>query len=126
MLDCAHAVTPCTGNNTVTTRYQGITGNYALQQYSLDPNSVSGMISDPPIFSNAEHGGASWYSWDLVDAGHVTTTPEGYVESHVDAFNGVLLTPFHFLADFLPSLFINPKPGVQGPTYTCSPVGGCH
>jgi len=126
MLDCAHSMSPCMGNDPVTTRYQGPTGNYALVGSALDPNSVSGMIPDPSFTSNFMHGGASWYTWNLIDTGHVATNVSGFVESHYDAFNAVLLTPLHVIFDVLPSFFINPRPGVSGPTYTCSPIGGCH
>jgi hypothetical protein len=125
MLDCAHSVTSCSGNDLITTRYQGLAGNHALVGSTLDQTSVTGMIPDPSITSNVMHGGRSWYDWNLISTGHVATF-NGNVESHFDTFSPIFLTPFHFLVDVLPSFFINPKPGVPGPTYVCSPVGGCH
>jgi hypothetical protein len=113
------------GGETVSTRYQGLAGNYSIPRYALDLNSVQGMIPDPSMTSNAMHGGPSWYDWSLVGTGHVATL-NGAVESHFDTFSPIFLTPLHFVFDVLPSFFINPKPGVPGPTYTCSPGGGCH
>jgi hypothetical protein len=109
--------------NAVTTRYQGLAGNYALVGNML--GSVTGMIPDPSITSNAMHGGPSWYDWSLIGTGHVATNQYGEVESHYDTFSPIFLTPLHFLYDVLPSFFINPKPGVLGPTYICSPGEGC-
>lgn len=126
MLDCAHSATPCAGSNQVTTRYQGLAGNYALGGSTLNSTSVTGMIPDPSITSNAMHGGVSWYDWSLIGTGHVATNPYGEVESHFDTFSPIFLTPLHFLFDVLPSFFVNRAPGVAGPSYTCSPGVGCH
>lgn len=82
------------------------------------------MVEDPVLFSNYEHGRPSAYSWDFMDAWHVAQY-RGSVESHQDLFNGVLAFPLHFLFDYVPSLFISPKPGVPGPTYTCGLGLGC-
>jgi hypothetical protein len=110
----------------VTTRYQGLAGNYALVGSTLNSASVTGMIPDPPITSNVMHGGPSWYDWSLVGTGHVATNQLGEVESHQDSFSPIFLTPLHFIFDVFPSFFINSKPGVPGPIYTCSQVGGCY
>ncbi len=122
LVDCQHSTTPCKGNDTVTARYQGITGNYALAGSTLNDASVTGMIPDPV---ESTHDGPSWYGWSLVNTAHVATY-NGDVETHFDAFNPIFLTPLHFLFDYVPSLFINRKPGVPGPMYTCSPGRGCH
>jgi RHS repeat-associated protein len=126
LLDCQHSSTPCSGGENVTTRYQGLAGNYALVNSTLNSASVTGMIPDPSITSNIMHGGPSWYDWSLVGTGHVATNPYGEVESHFDTFSPIFLTPLHFLFDVLPSFFINRAPGVTGPSYTCTPGVGCH
>lgn len=125
MLGCQHGTVACVGGETVTTRYQGITGNYTILNDPFDDASTAGMIPDPALFSNWEHGGPSWYTWDVLNAGHVTAGTNGNVEAHFDNWNGVLAAPLHFIFDFAPSLFINPKPGIPGPTFVCAPVGGC-
>ena len=117
VLDCQHSSSAChgfgAGSDPVTTRYQGLAANYTVLGSSLDPASVNGMISDPAAFSIANHGGPSWYDSNLVSTGHVAVTPSGAVESHFDSFSPMFLNPLHFLFDYLPSLFINPKPGVN-------------
>jgi len=124
-LDCQHSATPCVGGEKLLSRTEGVTTNYRIQGFALDPNSMGGMIRDPSFFSNMVHGGPSWYTRGILDAGHVATY-QSDVESHFDLFNGVLAFPLHFLFDYLPSLFINTHPGVTVPTYTCSPIGGCN
>jgi|GEM_PF-6974532 len=126
LLDCQHSAAPCTGGETVTTRYQGLVGNYALANSTLNRASVTGMIPDPSITLNVMHGGPSWYDWSLIGTGHVATTPSGAVESHFDTFSPIFLTPLHFLFDVLPSFFVNRAPGITGPTYSCTPGVGCH
>jgi RHS repeat-associated protein len=126
LLDCQRSAAPCTGGETVTTRYQGLAGNYALVGSKLNSASVTGMIPDPSITSNVMHGGPSWYDWSLIGTGHVATNQLGEVESHFDTFSPIFLTPLHFLFDVLPSFFVNRAPGVTGPTYTCTPGVGCH
>lgn len=126
MMDCAHSATTCTGGETITTRYQGWAGNYALGGSALNAASVAGMIPDPAITSKFMHGGPSWYDWSLIDTGHVATNQSREVESHQDSFSPIFLAPLHALVDVFPSLFINPRPGAAGPIYTCSPVGGCY
>jgi len=123
LLDCQHSAAPCNGNDQVTTRSQGLAGNYALANSALNSASVTGMIPDP--LTGEHFGNPSWYDWSPIGTGHVATF-NGNVESHFDTFSPIFLTPLHFLFDVLPSYFINPKPGVPGPTYTCSPGLGCH
>jgi hypothetical protein len=124
MLACQHTAAPCAGDDTVTTRYQGVTGNYALIGTALNGTSVLGMIPDP---ITGVHGGPSWYDWSLISTGHVATDPlSGVVEVHFDAFSPIFLNPLHYLLEYLPSLFINPEPGVPGPTFNCTPGMGCH
>lgn len=126
LTDCQFAASPCVGGETLTTRVQGFTTNYALFGSSLNSNSTSGMIPDP-LSSLGGHPGPSWYSWSPIDATHVATNMASEVESHTDIFNGVLLAPLHVATEWLPSFVLNPKPGVPGAkSYTCSPTGGCH
>jgi hypothetical protein len=120
-LACQHSATPCGSNDPVSVRLQGTTYNVLLG-HSLDPNSNALDIRDPVNFV---HDAPSWYDWSPIDAGHWAATPLG-VDAHYDAFNGVLLFPLHEIFDYLPSLFVNPKPGVSLGTYTCSTGVGCH
>ena len=119
-LACQHSATRCGNNDPVSVRLQGLTYNVLLNGSVIDPSSVG--IRDPVNFV---HGAPSWYDFSPIDAGHYAATQSG-VDAHFDAFNGVLLFPLHEIFDYLPSLFINPKPGVSFGTYTCSVGVGCH
>jgi RHS repeat-associated protein len=116
-LACSKA-TACTGNISVV--WKGLTPNVTLQGSTR--NSSTDLWDPDPL---GNHPRPSYYTWDLVDAGHYYQE-RGGVGAHIDSFNGVLAFPLHLIFDVVPSIFVNPGSGTAGGTYTCSVIGGCH